>query len=122
MGTRPLPEHLAPVRRCRAANLALREKLENQGIDTALLLKNPLAIIDELAVLRLTELLVKDNQSDTDRLRTVDLAYRICADASESRIRGKHEVLEKFRRRFGQNPPAATSAPAISETTTKEPE
>ncbi len=116
MGSRPLPEHLAPVRRCRAASLALREKLENQGIDTTLLLKNPLAVIDELAVLRLTELLVKDNQTDTDRLRTVALAYQVCSDASESKIRGKHEILEAFRRRWGNNPPATTSAPAISET------
>ena len=89
--------------------------MEEQGVDTALLLKNPLAVIDELAVLRLTELLVKDNQTDTDRLRTVDLAYRICADASESRIRSKHEILEAFRRRFGNSRPVTTSATAITE-------
>lgn len=91
---------IAQFQHQRKLRLGLEKRLTKMGFQFPEFWDNPLGTIEALTVLRMAELLGKDDMRDSDRIRALKAAHEIHPLGALARLKERAAAVEQFQNEF----------------------
>ena len=100
MPRKVLPERFQALQERSQVQRRLERRLADLGLESAEIWENPLATIEQLAAMRTLELLADPELSPRDRIKTVEMAYKVHPLGALLTQRRQQDAQAEFQRRF----------------------
>ena len=119
MARKVLPERFKALKERSKVQQRLERRLEDLGFERSELWEDPLATIEQLAAMRTLELLADPDLSPRDRIKTVEMAYRVHPLGAVLTQRRQQDAQAEFQRRFAKKEEARPPLELLAEKATK---
>ena len=100
MSRKALPERFQALKNRNKVHQALERRLEDLGFEVSELWDNPIETVEQLAIMRTLELLADPTLTPRDRIRAVEMAYKVLPLGELATLRSRQRFQEEFRRRY----------------------
>ncbi len=100
MSRKALPERFQALKNRNQVHRALEKRLEELGFDPSKLWDNPVETVEQLSVMRMLELLVDPKLTPRDRLKAVEVAYKVFPLGELATLRSQQRAQQEFQRRY----------------------
>ena len=105
MPRKVLPERFQALKNRNQVHQRLERRLEELGFEPSELWDNPVEAIEQLAMMRTLELLADPTLTPRDRIRAVEMAYKVHPLGELATLRSRQRSQEEFRRRYAKREP-----------------
>ncbi len=109
MPRKVLPERFQALKNRNKVHQRLEKRLEDLGFEPSELWDNPIEAVEQLAVMRTLELLADPTLTPRDRIRAVEMAYKVHPLGQLATLHARQKAQEEFRRRFAKDEPKEES-------------
>ena len=103
MPRKVLPERFQALKNRNQVHQRLEKRLEDLGFEPSELSDNPVEAVEQLAVMRTLELLADPTLAPRDRIRAVEMAYKVHPLGALATLHARQKAQEEFRRRFAKD-------------------
>ena len=111
MPRKVLPERFQALKNRNKVHQRLEKRLEDLGFEPSELWENPVEAVEQLAVMRTLELLADPTLTPRDRIRAVEMAYKVHPLGALATLHARQNAQEEFRRRFAKDEVKEESPP-----------
>ncbi len=102
MSRKVLPERFQALKNRNKVHRMLERRLEDLGFEPSELWDNPVEAVEQLAIMRTLELLADPTLTPRDRIRAVEMAYKVLPLGELATLRSRQRSQEEFRRRYAK--------------------
>lgn len=100
MSRKALPERFQALKNRSKVHRALEKRLEELGFESSELWDNPVETVEQLAVMRVYELLADPTLTPRDRLKAIEVAYRVLPLGELATLRSQQRAQQEFQKRY----------------------
>ncbi len=100
MSRKSLPDRFQALKNRNQVHQRLEKRLEELGFEPSELWDSPVETVEQLAVMRTLELLADPTLVPRDRIRAVEMAYKVLPLGELATLRSRQRAQQEFQRRY----------------------
>ncbi len=100
MSRKSLPDRFQALKNRNQVHQRLEKRLEELGFEPSELWDSPVEAVEQLSIMRVLELLADPSLAPRDRIRAVEVAYKVLPLGELATLRSQQRAQQEFQKRY----------------------